>query len=343
MGVAGPINHRHMGTGSGAKVTMTDDQAAILFVDDEPAILDGLRRAFHVRGVPWRLLFETSPSEALKRIERETFDVLVTDLRMPGLTGLDLLKATRRNANAPIGIVLTGTADLETAAQAINEAQVFRFYTKPCPIEQLHQGILAGIAEKRRDRRASPPGLALDLLPLGVLALDRDLRVVYTNRAGAAILAARDGLTVDAKGVCRALDVSASQLLHDHVRRLLNANQAGTAAVALPRDDEKRPLAVVVTVNDGGDDDPTPVLFARDPERHPAPRPDMVQRLFGLTPAEARLAISLARGCDLNEATSEHSLTLSSARTYLKNIFSKTGTNRQAELVRLLLTSLFVA
>lgn len=324
-------------------MNMTDSQASVLFVDDEPAVLDGLRRSLHVRGASWRLGFETSPERALAMLGAGDVDVLVTDLRMPGMNGLELLKAARQTPNPPVGIVLTGTGDLETAALAINEAHVFRFYTKPCHIDQLAQGIETGIAERRKDRAATPSGMALDLLPLGVLALDGDLRVVYANRAGAALLAAHDGLMVDAKGICRALDGSASQLLHDHIRRLMRGGESTTAAVALPRDDERRPLAVVVTVNEGGGPSPTPVLFLRDPERHPAPPPEMVQKLFGLTPAEARLALSLARGCDLNEAAAEHALTLSSARTYLKTIFAKTGTNRQAELVRLLLTSLFVA
>jgi len=81
------------------------------------------------------------------------------------------------------------------------------------------------------------------------------------------------------------------------------------------------------------------VLFLTDPEVQPNISAPILGELFGLTDSEARLARALAEGSRLDEAAETIGVTVSSARTYLKQVFSKTETNRQAELVQLILTS----
>ncbi len=84
------------------------------------------------------------------------------------------------------------------------------------------------------------------------------------------------------------------------------------------------------------------MIFITDPEMQAEVPTEMLQRLYGLTPAEAKLAALLAHGKSVTEAAEELHVTQNTARTHLKHIFQKTGVNRQNELVKLILNSLAV-
>ena len=74
---------------------MTEALASILFVDDEPAVLEGIRRALRGRRVPWRMRFHSSPDAALLEMARGPADVVVSDLHMPARDGLSMITAMR--------------------------------------------------------------------------------------------------------------------------------------------------------------------------------------------------------------------------------------------------------
>jgi DNA-binding NtrC family response regulator len=83
--------------------------------------------------------------EALEVLERETIDVIVSDQRMPGMTGVEVLKAFKDNAPDAMRILLTGYADQEAIAASINEGEVFRYLTKPCPSDLLKETIALAV------------------------------------------------------------------------------------------------------------------------------------------------------------------------------------------------------
>ncbi len=119
--------------------------AKILFVDDDVNVLDGFRRQF--RKV---LDLETAPGghEALQILTREgPFSVVVSDLRMPEMDGIQFLSRARESAPETVRILLTGYADLETAIDAINRDNIFRFLTKPCDSEILLKAISDGVKQ----------------------------------------------------------------------------------------------------------------------------------------------------------------------------------------------------
>jgi DNA-binding CsgD family transcriptional regulator len=74
-----------------------------------------------------------------------------------------------------------------------------------------------------------------------------------------------------------------------------------------------------------------------DPERQGEPEPDLLRRLYGLTRAEAEVALRVMRGDGLKPISDEMSLSVATLKTHLQHVFTKTGTHRQAELVRLLM------
>jgi len=113
----------------------------ILFVDDEPAVLEGYKRL--LRG---DFQFHTAASgyEALAEIGAgKLYAVVVSDMRMPGMDGVELLSRLREISPQTVRVVLTGYADIESAMNAINENAVFRFLTKPCSAEVLKKTLTA--------------------------------------------------------------------------------------------------------------------------------------------------------------------------------------------------------
>lgn len=107
----------------------------ILFVDDDPNILDTFRRNLH--GV-FDVTTAAGGEEGLKEIvDNGPFAVVVSDYRMPGMNGVELLAKVKRIAPDTVRVMLTGQADLQAAIAAVNEGSLFRFLTKPCPTEAL--------------------------------------------------------------------------------------------------------------------------------------------------------------------------------------------------------------
>jgi HD-like signal output (HDOD) protein/ActR/RegA family two-component response regulator len=102
----------------------------ILFVDDEPNVLAGLRRVLDPLSHQWDMVFAASGREALERLGESAFDVLVTDLRMPEMTGVELLGKVRERFPEITRIVLSGTADLEYTLRAATLAH--QYLCKPC-------------------------------------------------------------------------------------------------------------------------------------------------------------------------------------------------------------------
>ncbi|HEX3853723.1 MAG TPA: HD domain-containing phosphohydrolase, partial [Polyangiaceae bacterium] len=106
-------------------------QARVLCVDDEPKVLEGIGRLLHRKCT---LSTAGGGEEALGLLAgQEPFDVIVSDMRMPGMNGATLLAECRRRAPDTVRMLLTGQSDLESAISAVNDGHVFRFLTKPCP------------------------------------------------------------------------------------------------------------------------------------------------------------------------------------------------------------------
>jgi DNA-binding NtrC family response regulator len=94
--------------------------------------------------------------EALQVLEREKIDVIVSDQRMPGMTGIEVLKAFKDKAPNAMRILLTGYADQDAIAASINEGEVFRYLTKPCPSDLLKETIALAV-EAVKGPQNQPP------------------------------------------------------------------------------------------------------------------------------------------------------------------------------------------
>ncbi len=111
----------------------------ILFVDDEASILDGLRRVLRRMSSEWEMAFAPSGDAALLLLESSSFDVIVTDMRMPGMDGAALLEIVREKYPSMLRIILSGYTELQASMRAVPVAH--QFLQKPCDPAMLRAGI----------------------------------------------------------------------------------------------------------------------------------------------------------------------------------------------------------
>jgi putative nucleotidyltransferase with HDIG domain len=108
---------------------------AVLFVDDEGNILKAVQRL--LRNEPWQVLTASGGSEALEILEQTPAQVVVSDQRMPEMSGVDLLQAIRERRPNVVRMMLTGYTEMNVAVEAINRGEIFRLITKPWNDEEL--------------------------------------------------------------------------------------------------------------------------------------------------------------------------------------------------------------
>jgi DNA-binding CsgD family transcriptional regulator/PAS domain-containing protein len=186
---------------------------------------------------------------------------------------------------------------------------------------------------------------ALDHLATGTIFVDSRARPLLMNQAAERILRQGDGLCATPSGLAAAKAEDTACLR----RAVFEAAATGAGrghsaggAMRLSRPSAKRPLEVLVSPlprhhHTLGAVDPAAIVFVSDPERQLCERRELLIDLHGLTPAEAELAEALLAGQSLSQFAERTGRGAQTVRKFLKHIFSKTGTSRQAELVRLLL------
>jgi DNA-binding NtrC family response regulator len=191
----------------------------VLFVDDEENILRALRRLF--RREPWELAFAGSGAEALARGQAEgPFDVVVTDQRMPGMTGVELLQEVRRRWPQAVRLILSGYTDVQAVLDAVNQGAIYKFLTKPWDDDVLRQAVREAVEVVRLRRenerlqetvraqrdeleainRSLTEGarsdllarLVLDGLPVGVAVFGENGALALANREGHRLLRTDD-------------------------------------------------------------------------------------------------------------------------------------------------------
>lgn len=101
----------------------------LLFVDDEPGILSALRRLFRPHG--YRIFIAESGAAGLQILEKETIDLVISDMRMPEMDGATFLKQVRSRWPQVMRVLLTGYADITSTVAAINEGEIYRYVAKP--------------------------------------------------------------------------------------------------------------------------------------------------------------------------------------------------------------------
>ena len=107
----------------------------LLFVDDEPMVLDGLRRALRDMRFEWEMRFVGSGKTALEELDRERYDAIITDMRMPEMDGAQLLEEVKNRHEDIVRVVLSGHSSQEAVMRSV--VPTHQFLSKPCDTEEL--------------------------------------------------------------------------------------------------------------------------------------------------------------------------------------------------------------
>ena len=206
-------------------------QRTLLLVDDEPNVVSSLKRLFRRDG--YAILTANSGEEGLQVLAQSKVDVIISDQRMPGMTGVELLREAKKRYPDTIRIVLSGFTELQSVTDAINEGAIYRFLTKPWVDEQLreqvhkafehvelleqnrqldikirttNQELMAAnrhlgalIEATRRQVQTETASLAvlreaLQLIPTPILGVDDQMVIMFTNDAADLALVGWGGL-----------------------------------------------------------------------------------------------------------------------------------------------------
>lgn len=186
----------------------------------------------------------------------------------------------------------------------------------------------------------------MNRFPMGVIFLDRKLQVVHASRPALRILRERDGLTLDS-AVLRVTAESDAKQFAKALSRAVGGdsgsdNQGWICPIARPSG--RRPYESLVTSLAASPEpqrprQPAVAVFLADPDEQQLGMPYLLRTLHDLTRSEAELAALLCAGESIESAATAQAISAHTARSHLKRIFTKTGVKRQADLVRLLLSS----
>jgi HD-like signal output (HDOD) protein len=146
-------------------MTTAMERCAVLFVDDEPLVLQGLQRMLHGERQNWAMRFVRSGAEALQLMEKEVFDAVVSDLRMPGMDGAELLTKVMDRHPHMVRIVLSGEMDRDLTFKTVHCAH--QYLAKPCDADILKATLARAFALRRlvSDRRLKSLLPRLESLP----------------------------------------------------------------------------------------------------------------------------------------------------------------------------------
>jgi diguanylate cyclase (GGDEF)-like protein/PAS domain S-box-containing protein len=215
----------------------------LLLVDDEPNIVASLKRLLRSDG--YQILTANSASDGLELLEKHKVDIILSDQRMPGMTGVDFLRIAKELYPDTVRIVLSGYTELQSVTDAINEGAVFRFLTKPWDDQQLrtyieeafrykeltdenqrlnlrirtvnqelassNRRLEEGLREKqqqiaRDEARLDIVREALHQLPFAVIGVDDDGAIAFVNPAATSLFPLRAAVGADLAAILPDID-----------------------------------------------------------------------------------------------------------------------------------------
>lgn len=188
---------------------------------------------------------------------------------------------------------------------------------------------------------------AVDQLAVGAIILDEKGKVLETSQVARNLLDAQDGIRLKYGILHVGTNTDTAELrrmIAESLRAQGRAEPTLVKALRIARPSGRTDLGIVVrsippSEWSEGKSCPAAVIFISDPEQEAQAPQEVVRQLFGLTPAETSLALLLANGLTLQEASEDLDISRNTARAHLRSIFSKTGVTRQTMLVRLILKS----
>lgn len=333
--------------------------ATILYVEDEIDLRADIAEELTAAG--YDVIQAGNGREALEKIASVRPDLILCDITMPEVGGYELMARLRGDmpdlAEVPF-IFLTALADRSAVLNGKNSG-ADDYLVKPVDFDDLLATIKSRLRLVDRVRKSLLKGLereqhriieqavregevtlaalaaALDRLSIGIFLLGETGEVRMTNEAGRRLAEQADGLAVTPTGL-RARSPNSAQSIRTALASVLR-DVGSSQTLAVDRN-EGHPLVLQLSsLNLPGSNSRHAVALVIDPDMRTDVSPEILVSLFGCTSAEARLAAALVAGKRLEEIGEEFGVKQTTITFHLQNLFQKTHTHRQADLVALLI------
>lgn len=329
----------------------------VLFLEDRPERPGLLPELLgKVKGAPFKLTQVELNDATVKRVAAERYDVTLLHFGIMDDESLDIIKTLYGRVEwRPIVVVSDQDQD-EMVIRSVRMGADDFIKGSELDTRLLARALLFAIERTTRARkRAGVPayreirqsaGGIMDRLPMGVILVTADSRVLLINRKAREIAGKKDGFGVDGQGLLRASKASETKALINLIARTAEANgeteMDNEFTMALSRPSLKQPLLLLISPVGGddqsGDRPGGAAIFISDPEDSLEISSDVLARLYDLTTAEIRVLKVLCQGKRIEALAEELGITVHTVRHQLKQIFRKTDTQRQSELIKLILT-----
>ncbi|WP_419799524.1 MAG: response regulator [Terasakiella sp.] len=337
-------------------------KTTFVVADDHPLVLEGVKGVLREMEQYADILQATSYPDLLKVLSQDIdFSLVIADLNMPGMAGLDGIRAVQsKRPEVPI-VIISATQSRKAINKTLQCGVAGYMFKSFSPSEMRHalEQVLQGetfVPDENNEMFSSDEfseeptrdfgAAALNQLPMGVVIVDRSAQVVFMNNNASDLFAQNDGVDVGPTGIFRTAKVAETKNLHaligDAAIDLGDGDQREGGAMTVSRPSYRRSFSLLVVPlpdEDVSRDHGNVAVFINDPERHNEPPTNVLARLYGLTEAEARLLQALIVGKKLETFADEVGVSMNTVRSHLKQVFRKTGTNRQPELVSLVMNS----
>jgi Response regulators consisting of a CheY-like receiver domain and a winged-helix DNA-binding domain len=338
-----------------------DARQTILCIEDE----DDLRTdiAEELESANYDVIQAANGSEALAVLRAKRPDLVLCDITMPGLGGYDVLKAMREKgelADVPF-IFLTALADRNDVLVG-KQAGADDYLVKPIDYEILLATVAARLNQVARVQKSAvqraeeawqeilkssrgrtvealyKATFAFDRFLVGVVVVDEKGSVRLMNKEAERILAEDDGLSVS-QGILKGTMPKQNAKLHESIGKAFH-EESLDEMIPFQRLSGGRPYLVLIPGQRfSAEEKPEAVvLLLIDTEQRTKVSGDTLVRLYNLTPSETRVALMLIDGKRLDQIADELEVAQTTVVFHLKNLFRKTETNRQADLIRVLLS-----
>ncbi|WP_028032712.1 response regulator [Chelativorans sp. J32] len=331
----------------------------ILCIEDEAALRADITEELVSAG--YRVVEANNGREAFDSLEAERPDLILCDITMPEMGGYELLAKVRAErpdlAEVPF-IFLTALADRSEVLSGKN-AGADDYLVKPVDfddllatigsrlrlVDRVRQSLLTNlqfeqqrvIEQAVRDGEVTLAALAaaLDRLAIGIFLLEETGEVRMANEAGRKMAERADGVSLTPSGLL-ARSTSSSQSIRTALADVLR-DVGSTRTLALEREEGHPLVFQVSSLNLPGSNSRHAIALLVDPDTQADISAEVLISLFGCTSTEAKLAAALVAGKRLDEIGEEFGVKQTTLTFHLQNLFQKTHTHRQADLIALLI------
>lgn len=342
-------------------------QAVILYIEDEPDLREDVAEELEEAG--YRVVQAGDGQQALDLLDTSRPDLILCDITMPGMSGYDLLQALRQTrddlADIPF-VFLTAQTDPKQVVDG-KRAGADDYLIKPIDFDLMLATIQARITQVARIRQRYSIEVqtiqdalrnlymqrtrdtfghitrAFDYVSFGIVLLGSDTRVQFANKASLRMADSVEGMSLD--GVVRLGSVRQMDALRTAVEDAMQVRDEMediVACLSVSRSDGRRDLlfmvCALVSQHDLEPGDPVVMVIMADPSCREPIATGALESLFGLTRTEAQIANAFAEGKRTEDIAAQFNISTTTVNFHKRNLFEKTNTNRQADLIALLLS-----